>query len=260
MGWTAEPPAARGQTRDRWESWQALMDQAAEFARPTARDLDAFVDDLDRRAAEQHAPVADGVTLATFHAAKGLEWDSVFLCGLQDGTLPITYAETPGRGRGGAPAALRRHDPRPASTSRCRGRWPASPAASGSRKPSRFLDAAAARDALPAAAGRSQAKRRPDVPRVRQAARRPPPRRTAAAAPTARRPTTRRSSSGCASGARSAPATEEVPAFVVFSNATLELIAELDARSLGKALLADQRHRPARSSQKYGEDLLELVG
>ena len=57
--------------------------------------LEAFVDDLDRRAAEQHAPVAEGVTLATFHAAKGLEWDSVFLCGLQDGTLPITYAETP---------------------------------------------------------------------------------------------------------------------------------------------------------------------
>ena len=55
----------------------------------------AFVDDLDRRAAEQHAPVAEGVTLATFHAAKGLEWDHVFLCGLQDGTLPITYADTP---------------------------------------------------------------------------------------------------------------------------------------------------------------------
>ena len=63
-------------------------------ARP-APTLGGFVDDLDRRAAEQHAPVADGVTLATFHAAKGLEWDSVFLCGLQDGTLPITYAEGP---------------------------------------------------------------------------------------------------------------------------------------------------------------------
>ncbi len=112
MGWTAEPPTARGQTRDRWESWQALVDQAAEFE-AAGGTLDAFVDDLDRRAAEQHAPVADGVTLATFHAAKGLEWDSVFLCGLQDGTLPITYAETAGPGRGGAPAALRRHDPRP---------------------------------------------------------------------------------------------------------------------------------------------------
>ncbi len=95
MGWVAEPPTTRGQTRDRWESWQALVDQAAEFARDETHDLGAFVDDLDRRAAEQHAPVAEGVTLATFHAAKGLEWDSVFLCGLQDGTMPITYADTP---------------------------------------------------------------------------------------------------------------------------------------------------------------------
>ena len=74
---------------------QALVDQADEFAGDPGATLGDFVADLDRRAAEQHAPVADGVTLATFHAAKGLEWDAVFLCGLQDGTLPITYADTP---------------------------------------------------------------------------------------------------------------------------------------------------------------------
>ena len=105
IGWTPEPPAARGQVRDRWESWQALVDQAAEFAAGDGalRDarssgtttLDTFVDDLDRRAAEQHAPVADGVTLATLHAAKGLEWDAVFLTGIQDGTLPFSHAVTP---------------------------------------------------------------------------------------------------------------------------------------------------------------------
>ena len=98
MGWSEEPPAARGQTRDRWESWQSLHDLAVQFASSVDQPGEAlarFVDDLDRRAAEQHAPVADGVTLATFHAAKGLEWDAVFLCGLQDGTLPITYADTP---------------------------------------------------------------------------------------------------------------------------------------------------------------------
>jgi DNA helicase II / ATP-dependent DNA helicase PcrA len=43
----------------------------------------------------QHAPVVDGVTLASLHAAKGLEWDAVFLVGLVDGTLPIVHAETP---------------------------------------------------------------------------------------------------------------------------------------------------------------------
>ena len=96
MGWTEEPPAGRGKTRDRWESWQALMAQAeGHHATHPDDDLGAFVDELDRRAAEQHAPTAGGVTLATFHAAKGLEWDVVFLVGIQDGTLPFVYAETP---------------------------------------------------------------------------------------------------------------------------------------------------------------------
>ena len=43
----------------------------------------------------QHAPSVDGVTLASLHSAKGLEWDAVFLVGLAEGTLPTTYAKTP---------------------------------------------------------------------------------------------------------------------------------------------------------------------
>ncbi len=95
MGWSPEAPTTRGQTRDRWESLQALVDQAVEFAAQQGPDLGAFVDDLDRRASEQHAPVAEGVTIATLHTAKGLEWDAVFLVGLVEGTLPIVYAQSP---------------------------------------------------------------------------------------------------------------------------------------------------------------------
>lgn len=96
MGWTDTAPTGRGSVRDRWESLQAIVSQAEDLAADRAEvDLGAFVDELDRRAAEQHAPVAEGVTLATLHAAKGLEWDAVFLAGVHEGTLPIVYAEGP---------------------------------------------------------------------------------------------------------------------------------------------------------------------
>jgi DNA helicase-2/ATP-dependent DNA helicase PcrA len=96
MGWSTEAPTARGQARDKWESLQALVSQATDHAASeVAPTLAGFVAELDRRAHEQHAPVAEGVTLATLHAAKGLEWDAVFLCGLQEGSMPITYAEGP---------------------------------------------------------------------------------------------------------------------------------------------------------------------
>jgi DNA helicase-2/ATP-dependent DNA helicase PcrA len=96
MGWSTEAPPTRGQARDRWESLTALVSQAEEYAASDlAPTLEGFVVELDRRAQEQHAPVAEGVTLATLHAAKGLEWDAVFIAGLQDGSMPITYATTP---------------------------------------------------------------------------------------------------------------------------------------------------------------------
>ena len=37
---------------------------------------------------------ADAVELATFHRAKGLEWTSVMVVGLEDGLVPIIYAES----------------------------------------------------------------------------------------------------------------------------------------------------------------------
>ena len=95
MGWSPEAPTGRGNVRDRWESLQAIVSQADDFAASGDVVLADFVADLDRRAQEQHAPVAEGVTLATLHAAKGLEWDAVFLAGMHEGTMPIVYAEGP---------------------------------------------------------------------------------------------------------------------------------------------------------------------
>ncbi len=96
LGWGGRAPTAGGQARERWESLQALHSLAEAFSsQPDPTTLEAFITELDRRAADQHAPEINGVTLATLHTAKGLEWDAVFLAGVSEGSLPITYAQTP---------------------------------------------------------------------------------------------------------------------------------------------------------------------
>ncbi|MGY4653048.1 ATP-dependent DNA helicase UvrD2 [Mycobacterium sp. URHB0021] len=92
LGLTADPPAGT-RARERWEALVALAELVDEevAARPSL-DLRALVAELRQRADARHPPVVQGVTLASLHAAKGLEWDAVFLVGLADNTLPISHA------------------------------------------------------------------------------------------------------------------------------------------------------------------------
>lgn len=98
-GWAEQPPAQRGAVRERWDSLQALADLADDLAIDAAEaggnvTLRDFVEHLAERAQAQHAPAVDGVTLTTMHAAKGLEWDAVFIIGASEGLVPISLAES----------------------------------------------------------------------------------------------------------------------------------------------------------------------
>jgi len=95
-GLTPLPPASRGATREKWESLSAIAGLADEMAatRPEATLAD-FAAEIAQRAEYGHAPVADAVTIATMHAAKGLEWDAVLIPSLVEGVMPIVHARTP---------------------------------------------------------------------------------------------------------------------------------------------------------------------
>lgn len=95
-GWEPEAPLSQGALREKWESLQALRDLVGRLAdeQPDLR-LAELANELEQRASWQQAPVGDSVTLATMHAAKGLEWDDVALFGVREGLVPFAMAETP---------------------------------------------------------------------------------------------------------------------------------------------------------------------
>lgn len=94
LGWNSKAPDGRGAARERWDALNALLQMAQDMEAKLEATVGDFIADLDERARNQHAPDVDGVTLASLHAAKGLEWDLVYLAGMSEGLMPISLAET----------------------------------------------------------------------------------------------------------------------------------------------------------------------
>ena len=273
-GWSPQRPSGRGAVREQWESLSALVGLAADLARsqPQAR-LPEFVAELQERAAASHAPKVEGVTLASLHAAKGLEWDAVFLIGCSEGLIPISMAETPAdleEERRLLYVGLTRARQRLALS------WAAARAPGGraTRRPSRFLEATVSILGEEAAAPHD-----PDDPGA--------VRRLGAATTTPARPKTLRRCRGCGgelsdAGARKVgrcadcpPAYDEaiyerllawrlatagaasVPPYVVFTDATLAVIAE--RAPADRAALATISGVGARKLERYGDAVLTVL-
>ncbi|MGN6160427.1 MAG: ATP-dependent DNA helicase UvrD2, partial [Marmoricola sp.] len=266
MGWNPVAPTARGKVRDRWESLSALVAQAEAYAAQAVeegaapRTLAGFVAEMDRRADEQHAPIAEGVTLATMHTAKGLEWEAVFCCGIQEGSLPITYAETP-------VAVEEERRLLYVAVTRARSHLQISwalarnPGGQSRRRPSRFLDGLRPLSVTDQPrAGRSAERRKSRSVAVCRICRRP----LATAS--------ERNRGYCADcpipydpelfealkvWRRRRSEDDSVPAYVVFSDATLEAIAEIKP-STSQALLAVKGVGPGKL-ERYGSDVLQVL-
>ncbi len=235
LGWHADAPPPGGAARERWESLAALVALAQELATatPTAR-LPEFVAELDQRAAAQHVPTVQGVTLASLHSAKGLEWDAVFLVGLTDTTIPIQHATTD---------AQLAEERRLLYVGITRARqelalsWALarSPGQRRGRRPSRFLDAL-----------------RPALPGGATVARRGP-RRDATAAVAADAELFGR----LRAWRRRQAEAQSVPAYVVFSDATLVAIA--DAQPQSSAALASVAGVGPTKLDRYAAPVLAVL-
>lgn len=225
-----------------------------------AAGLGELVAELQERAAASHAPTVDGVTLASLHAAKGLEWDAVFLVGLVDGTVPLVHADTPEQVEEerrllyvGITRA-REHLSLSWATAR-------SPGGRATRRPSRFLDGlTGAVGARPASAPAQRAARRPAQTTCRVCG---APLLEAVAKKLGRCPECPSDRDDALYDAlrdwRAGRAKElGQPAYCVFTDATLVAIAE--QRPASTAALVKIPGIGQAKLDKFGEDVLQLVG
>ena len=77
---------SRASDRDRAE-WGAVVDAVVAMA-STCGSLDALTAKIAEQSGTQRKTAENAVVLSTIHSAKGLEWEAVFLIGMEQGVLP----------------------------------------------------------------------------------------------------------------------------------------------------------------------------
>jgi DNA helicase-2/ATP-dependent DNA helicase PcrA len=220
-----------------------LLELAEDLVRsdPTA-DVGAFLEEIARRSAIEAGGEAAGVELLTYHRAKGLEWEAVFLPALEEGTLPIRQAKEPSE------IAEERRLLYVGITRARRSLWlswatsrVASSGREARRSRSRFLDGL-----VPPSAARA----RPLIAVGPGAA---PRERAANVDPADRSPLSNALRAWRTARARA----DAVAPFIVFHDSTIEAIAERRPRSI-----ADLRRVPGVGPMKldrYGEEIIGVI-
>lgn len=91
LGWQSAQPAEPGKL-EQWEALNHFVQIAEELG--DAATIQIFANEIEERQRSQHEPTKESVTLSTIHAAKGLEYKTVFIIGASEGYLPISFAKT----------------------------------------------------------------------------------------------------------------------------------------------------------------------
>jgi DNA helicase-2/ATP-dependent DNA helicase PcrA len=221
--------------RERVASLELLLRIVEDLAAPnSALTIDAVLAEFEvRRAAESDAST-EGVNLLTYHRAKGLEWEAVYLPALDEGVLPIRQAKD-------ADAVAEERRLLYVGITRAQ-RFLA--LSSSSRRPSRFLaelDPAKPKPARTAAAGRV---------------------RVLPGAPMGSATHTTSPDEGLLEALRrwrrERSAEDGVPAYVVFHDTTLAEIA--DARPRNLPALRRIRGMGPTKLERYGPEILAVIG
>ncbi|AKK10550.1 ATP-dependent helicase [Corynebacterium uterequi] len=254
LGLTPEQPQGV-QARERWQMLKALVDLVEQLVRDRPGiDIRGVVAVLEQRRKDGNPPSVDGVTLASLHASKGLEWDAVFLTGLFESMVPYRQAIDAGEGHIEEERRLfyvgvtraREHLFLSWSQARHSGGQP--------RSRTRFLDGIVPDDQPANATGRAKRARRCSVC-------------TLPLNSPAERVLGRHES--CPSGMdvevfkalrawrADVAKADGVPAFVVFSDATLTAIAEAMPTTIEQLLSISGIGQV--KVQRYGEDLLGVL-